>query len=223
MRAAMASCANVSAFDSRVGAPPTPVWDALTLRPGGTAGPPSIERISDAAAPVTMRIGLRCTRARRGDPLRLLSPRSASAASMERWVDSRVTPITSVRAPMASATSRAPSRMRCGARLMSTVSLRQAGSSSLPLTTTTGRMPFLMADSATERSFLPNGKPAPPRPFRLMASARPASSSPPRGSSGPCTLRCMGRSRRSTRSKPDVSCGSPTTRTSGTSGRASFT
>lgn len=223
MRAAMASCANVSAFDSSVGAPPTPVCDALILRPGGMAGPPSMERMSEAAAPVTMRTGLRCTRARSGDPRRSLRPRSASAASMDLWVDSRVTPMTRVRAPMASAASRAPSRMRCGARLMSTVSLRQAGSSSLPLTTTTGLMPLLMADSATERSFLAKGKPAPPRPFRLMASARPASCSPPIGSSGPCTLRCMGRSSRSTRSKPDVSCGSPTTRTSGTSGRASFT
>ena len=100
MRAAMASWANVSAFDSRVGAPPTPLCDALILRPGGMAGPPSMERISEAAAPVTMRTGLRCTRARSGDPRRLLRPRSASAASMERWVDSRVTPITRVRAPM---------------------------------------------------------------------------------------------------------------------------
>ena len=64
MRAAIASWANVSAFDSRVGAPPTPFCEALVLRPGGIAGPPSMERTSEAAAPVTMRTGLRCTRAR---------------------------------------------------------------------------------------------------------------------------------------------------------------
>ena len=35
MRAAIASWAKVSALDSRVGAPPTPFWEALILRPGG--------------------------------------------------------------------------------------------------------------------------------------------------------------------------------------------
>src|SRR3954454_15248493 len=93
MRAAIASCAKVSALDSRVGAPPTPLWEALILRPGGMAGPPSIERISEAAAPVTIRTGLRCTRARRADLRPLLRPRSARAASMERCVDSRVTAV----------------------------------------------------------------------------------------------------------------------------------
>lgn len=84
MRAAMANWANVSALESRVGAPPTPFCEALTLRPGGIGGPPSMERISDAAAPVTMRIGLRWTNALSADLRPLLRPRSASAASMER-------------------------------------------------------------------------------------------------------------------------------------------
>lgn len=39
-RAATASCAYVSALDSSVGAPPMPVSEARTLRPGGIAGPP---------------------------------------------------------------------------------------------------------------------------------------------------------------------------------------
>ncbi|GAA4959761.1 hypothetical protein GCM10023238_28260 [Streptomyces heliomycini] len=80
MRAAMASWAKVSALDSSVGAPPTPFFEALTLRPGGTAGPPSMERIREAAAPVTMRTGLRCTRARSAERRPLFRPRSASAA-----------------------------------------------------------------------------------------------------------------------------------------------
>ncbi|GGS72534.1 hypothetical protein GCM10010259_25710 [Streptomyces daghestanicus] len=57
MRAAMASWAKAPASESSVGAPPTPLPEALTLRPGGIAGPPSMERISEAAAPVTMRTG----------------------------------------------------------------------------------------------------------------------------------------------------------------------
>ncbi|ESU45949.1 hypothetical protein P376_6073 [Streptomyces sp. HCCB10043] len=173
--------------------------------------------------PETMRSGVRTTRARNCWPRRSERPRSARAARTEISVELRVTATTRVRAPSASAASSAPSRIRCGARLSRTVSLRQAGSPSLPLITTTGRTPRRMDAFATARSFLPNGKPAPPLPRREIVSASSASRSPVIGSSGPCTLRCMARSSRSTRSNPVVSCGSPTTRTSGTSGRGTFT
>ncbi|CAM5461885.1 hypothetical protein SFUMM280S_02274 [Streptomyces fumanus] len=165
-----------------MGAPPTPLREALVLRPGGIAGPPSIERISEAAAPVTSADRVALHAGAQGGPAAVVQ-----AAFGERGLHGALgglpgDPDDQGAGAQGLGAQQGAVQDGRGARLMSTVSLRQAGSSSLPLTTTTGRTPRLIADSATARSFLWKGKPAPPRPLRATRSASRASCSPPIGS-----------------------------------------
>ena len=107
-RASTASWANVDALDSSVGRSATPKSLARTLRPGGTGRLPLMPRTSAPDSPEMNRSGIWTTRAI------LRRPGSAAmAASIDLFASSLpATPTTISSAPMASATSAAPLRMR---------------------------------------------------------------------------------------------------------------
>ena len=117
--------------------------------------------------------------------------RSARASISEsRPTPSSATPITISSASSAYAASAAPSRIRCGARVSSTLSFQLAGSPSVALTTTTAARSCRSQDSSTARSLRANGNPAPPLPLSCMPSASRSSCAGSIGPIGPCTSSC---------------------------------
>lgn len=154
MRAPTAIWVKVSVLEKSVGIPPTPDSLALTFLPGGSGRPPLAAEMMPEDSPDTKRSGMRTMRARSWRPRLVPRPRSARASRTDCSLVSRVTLITSSRAPRISAHSRAPSSIRWGARRRITASLRQAGSPSQPLTTTAVGLPRRRAASPTALSFL---------------------------------------------------------------------
>ena len=190
-RAIRARWASVSAFCTRVGAPPRP--RSLT-RGGwnvGSAGPPPSRFTTAASWPARNRGGawviVTPSRSR---------PREDRSASARRICG----PGASCRyrcasvAPTASAASCRPSSTRLGASRSSISSLRLAGSLSAPLATATLR-PWRGPARATRASFRYTGKAAPPRPVRPDASMSAMSRfACPRYGTGPYLARWARRS-----------------------------
>jgi len=142
-----ASCANVSALDSSVGRPPTPLSLALRLRPGGRATWPLTALTSAPPSPDTNLSGTWTTlvsRRRFGSARSAVATRPASALP--------ATPTTISLAPSAWQASRAPAMTRYGDRDSSIASLALPGSPSLPFTRTTGLPPRAAADATTALS-----------------------------------------------------------------------
>ena len=132
-RAAIASWEKVSALESRVGNPITPLSLERTLRPGGMCASPLMPRTSAPPSPEMNRCGTVTIRV--GHGIR----RSAKAAVIELCPKpSSAMPITISSASSAAAASAAPSRIRCGPRVRIALSFHEGGSPSVPFTTMTG-------------------------------------------------------------------------------------
>ena len=119
-RAAIASWEYVSALDSRVGRPITPLSLERTLRPGGMCASPLMPRTSAPPSPEMNRCGTVTIRV--GTGIR----RSASAAASDCCpMPSSAMPITISSASSAAAASAAPSRIRCGPRVRTALSFQR--------------------------------------------------------------------------------------------------
>ena len=193
-----------------------------TLRPGGSAGPPSTARMTAErlAGDHALR-GALTIRARSCCPRRSDRPRSASAAS-----HGHLRGVTGDRDDQRAGAERLGGQQGAvqdqvrGAVQQDRV-LAAGGFALAAVDHDDGPHPAPDRGLGDGAQLLAR-RGSPRRRGRAGRCSRraAASCSPAIGSSGPCTFRCMARSRRSTRSKPEVSWGRPTTRTSGTSGRA---
>ena len=211
--ASTAIWANVEALDSRVGRSATPLSEASVLRPGGTGFFPLMPRTSAPASPEMNRSGCWTTR------IIDCSPGSAAmAASIDRFASSLpATPMMTSSAPIASATSAAPLRIRYGDLIISILSLNDPGSPSVAFTTTIVGWPVLRAVSMTALSLRANGKAAPPWPRRSTWDAIATRSSAESRGSGPKISLCAARSSRASRSRPAVILAAPIRMIVGTS------
>ncbi len=182
--ASTASWAKVSAFESRVGRPSTPLLLARVLRPGGNGCLPLTALTRAPPSPEMNRSGTSTTLSC------LFMPASAAASRIDRAPgEPLATPTTISRERSARPARTAPPSTRCGARTRSIASFALQGSLSAPFTRTTVRDPSVFADSATALIFRARGKPAPPRPLISTFSTIVISClSVSRGNS-PCTSR----------------------------------
>src|SRR5919112_4373897 len=150
-RAAIASCAYVSALDSRVGRPITPLSLDRTLRPGGMCASPLMPRTSAPPSPEMNRCGTVTIRVGTG----IL--RAASAAAMDfAPMPSSAMPTTISSASSAAAASAAPSRIRCGPRVRIALSFQDAAD--LAGERETGAAAATQLDPVREADELPGGQ-----------------------------------------------------------------